>query len=606
MHLNIRSLTNKVLEVKNLVKQHSPNILGLSECELRKVDNQYDESRLKIPGYTALFPKSWAVHGYARVIVYVKKNFVHEQLHDLEDNNLQSIWLRGGFKNGKNMYFCHAYREHTSSLGNSLHSQRTNLELFLAQWEAATEHSNPSQPNETHVCCDMNLDSLDNRWLSSDYHLVSLARLVQSTCNASNFSQLVKDPTRVQFNSVSNTTSISCIDHVYTNTKYRCSPVSVSSFGNSDHDAISYLRYSKEPPSPAKTIRKRSYKNFNSSKFKEDLAQVDWRDVLSCEDLDLATEILTRKLRWVLNVHAPWIIFQQRKFYTPWLTEATKLLMAERDLLKQKAKDLALRDQGNEATEEQVAAWNNFKKLRNKVNNKKKQDEKVYKSGKIDEAMESPAKVWSTAKNFMGWKSTGTPNQLEVDNTLITKATTIATIMNNFFIDKVLLIRRGMRRVPEKLGECLKIMREKKCSLTVTPVSVETVRKMLMNLKSSKSTGVDELDSYAVKLAAEHIAEPLHHLITLSIMQKRFPTSWKFTKLIPLHKKLSSLEPKNYRPVAILSPLSKILEKVISQQIYEYFTVNKIFHPNLHGYRQNRSTMTALIQMHDKWIRAAV
>ena len=162
MHLNIRSLTNKVLEVKNLVKQHSPNILGLSECELRKVDNQYDESRLKIPGYTALFPKSWAVHGYARVIVYVKKNFVHEQLHDLEDNNLQSIWLRGGFKNGKNMYFCHAYREHTSSLGNSLHSQRTNLELFLAQWEAATEHSNPSQPNETHICCDMNLDSLDN------------------------------------------------------------------------------------------------------------------------------------------------------------------------------------------------------------------------------------------------------------------------------------------------------------------------------------------------------------------------------------------------------------------------------------------------------------
>ena len=396
------------------------------------------------------------------------------------------------------------------------------------------------------------------------------------------------------------------LDHVYTNTKYRCSPVSVSSFGNSDHDAISYLRYSKEPPSPAKTIRKRSYKNFNSSKFKEDLAQVDWRDVLSCEDLDLATEILTRKLRWVLNVHAPWIIFQQRKFYTPWLTEATKLLMAERDLLKQKAKDLALRDQGNEATEEQVAAWNNFKKLRNKVNNKKKQDEKVYKSGKIDEAMESPAKVWSTAKNFMGWKSTGTPNQLEVDNTLITKATTIATIMNNFFIDKVLLIRRGMRRVPEKLGECLKIMREKKCSLTVTPVSVETVRKMLQNLKGSKSTGVDELDSYAVKLAAEQIAEPLHHLITLSILQKRFPTSWKFTKLIPLHKKLSSLEPKNYRPVAILSPLSKILEKVISQQIYEYFTVNKIFHPNLHGYRQNRSTMTALIQMYDKWIRAAV
>ena len=167
MHLNIRSLTNKVSEVKNLIKQHSPNILGLSECELRKVDNHYDEARLKIPGYKALFPKSWTLHGFARVIVYVKNNFEHEQLHDLEDEHLQSVWLRGGFKNSKKIYFCHGYREHTSSLGNSLNAQRSNLELFLAQWEAATEHNNPPEPNETHICGDMNLDTLFRIWITT-------------------------------------------------------------------------------------------------------------------------------------------------------------------------------------------------------------------------------------------------------------------------------------------------------------------------------------------------------------------------------------------------------------------------------------------------------
>ena len=51
MHLNIRSLGKKVVEVKKLLKEHSPNILGLSECELKKVDNQFDERKLKIPGY---------------------------------------------------------------------------------------------------------------------------------------------------------------------------------------------------------------------------------------------------------------------------------------------------------------------------------------------------------------------------------------------------------------------------------------------------------------------------------------------------------------------------------------------------------------------------
>ena len=605
MHLNIRSLNNKVFEVKNFIKQKSPHIFGLSECELKKINNFYDESRLKIPGYTVLFPKSWATLGVARVIVYVKNTFEHEQLHDLEDDQVQSVWLRGGFKNGKKIYFCHGYREHTTCLGNSISAQKLNLELFLAQWEAATEHNNATEPNETHVCCDMNLDSLDGRWLRPDYHLLSLSRLVQDCSNVNNFSQLVMEATRVQFNSVQNTTAISCIDHVYTNTKYRCSSVSVTPFGNSDHDLISFCRYSKEPPAPSRTIRKRSYKNFNEEKYLDDLSQVDWSDVLQCDDLDTATEMFTRKLKYVLNVHAPWIIFQQRKYFTPWLTEETKQLMKERDQLKQKAKDLALRDQIRGVTEEQKDAWNEFKKLRNKINNVKKQEENNYKSQKVTENLDSPGKVWSTAKNLMGWKTTGTPHQLEVNNKLVTKASTIAQVMNEFFIEKVQLIRNGLRRVPKRFEECRKLMKNKSCSLSLRHVTVQTVKKLLLNLKNSRSTSVDELDNFAAKLSADHIAEPLHHIITLSIEQNKFPTCWKFTKLIPLHKKLSQLERKNYRPVAILSPLSKVLEKVIYQQIYDFFTTNKLFHPNLHGYRKNRSTMTALLQMYDRWVRAA-
>ena len=603
-HLNIRSLSNKVNEVKSLIKEHSPNILGLSECELRKINNQYDEAKLKIPGYKILFPKTWNTHGFARVIVYVKNSLEFEQVFDLEEEQVQSIWLKGGFKNGKRIFFCHGYREHTSSMGNTLNAQRSNLELFLYQWEAAVNFGNPSEPNEVHICCDMNLDSLNDRWLQSDYNLVSLSRLVQNCCNTNNFSQLVKEATRVQFNSVQNTTSISCIDHVYTNVKYRCSATTVTSFGNSDHDMISYSRYSKEPPIPARTIRKRSYKNFVAEKYL-DVSKADWTEVLACEDLDTATELFTRNLRYILNVHAPWIVFQQRKFFTPWITEETKQLMKHRDQLKQTAKDLALRDFGQAVSEEQQEAWKEFKKVRNKINNKKKQEETFYKSSKISEDLDSPSKLWSTAKSFMGWKTTGTPSQLEINNTLETKASNIARIMNEFFIDKVLRIQNGLQRVPERLQECMNIMRGKECKLDLQHVTVGTVQKLLKNLKSSRSTSVDELDSFAVKLAADQIALPLHHIITLSIMQKKFPTSWKYTKLIPLHKKLSQLEPKNYRPVAILSPLSKILEKIVYQQIYGYFSSNKLFHENLHGYRQNRSTQTALLQMYDGWVRAA-
>ena len=177
--------------------------------------------------------------------------------------------------------------------------------------------------------------------------------------------------------------------------------------------------------------------------------------------------------------------------------------------------------------------------------------------------------------------------------------------MNDYFIGKVQTIRNNMIAAQENLSECLKLMIGKSCSLSLQHVSIDTVRKLLKSLKPSKSLSVDELDSFSVKLSADHIAEPLHHIITLSIMQSKFPSKWKYTKVIPLHKKLSSLEPKNYRPVAILSPLSKILEKIVYMQMYDYFTNNHIFHPSLHGYRKNRSTQTALLQMYDRWVRAA-
>ena len=605
LHLNIRSLNNKVGEVKKLIKDHSPHILGLSECELRKVNDEYDESKLKIPGYLVLFPKSWYQQGSARVLVYVKKSLEFERIEDLEEPKVQSIWIKAGFKGAKRIYFCHGYREHTTSLGNSLSSQRSILERFLNQWEMACDHSSPSEPNEVHISCDMNLDCLDGRWLQSGYHLLSLARLVQSSCNSHNFSQLVKGPTRLQYNATQNKTEVSCIDHVYTNTRHRCSSVTVTPFGDSDHDMIGYTRFSKDPPAAAATIRKRSYKIFKKQDYLKDLSEIDWTDVLCSQDLDLATEIFTRKLRYVLDIHAPWVKFQKRKFFIPWLTKETKQLIVERDKLKEVAKNLALRDTGENVSEEQKKAWNRFKILRNRVTKNKRKDEINYKSQKISEVSNTPEKVWKTAKAFMGWKSTGTPNQLEVDGKLEGKASNIAKIMNNYFIDKVVTIRNQLKRVPANLSECWKIMEGKQCKLGLNYVSVESVKKLLKNLKNSKSTGVDGLDSYSVKLGADIIARPLHHIITLSLMQNKFPKGWKYTKLIPLHKKQSRLERKNYRPVALLSPLSKILEKVVYLQLYNYLSSNKIFHPNLHGYRHGRSTQTALLQMYDRWVRAA-
>ena len=158
---------------------------------------------------------------------------------------------------------------------------------------------------------------------------------------------------------------MSCIDHIYTNVKFRCSDAKVIPFGASDHNLIGYTRYSKLPPQPSCTVRKRSYKNFDNDRYLKDLRSVNWSEVYSCLDVNHAAEVLVCKSNQVLDVHAPWVVYQKRKNYAPWLTSTTLKIMAERDAAKANAAHLAA--QGIDASDE----WKQFKSLRNKVNNRR-------------------------------------------------------------------------------------------------------------------------------------------------------------------------------------------------------------------------------------------
>ena len=67
-------------------------------------------------------------------------------------------------------------------------------------------------------------------------------------------------------------------------------------------------------------------------------------------------------------------------------------------------------------------------------------------------------------------------------------------------------------------------------------------------------------------------------------------------------KKGDPLTAKNYRPVALLPTFSKILERVIFNQLVLYLDSYNLIHPNHHGSRAGYSTATASIQMYDTWV----
>ena len=101
-HLNIRSLKNKVNEVKHIINLYQPKIFGLSEVELKKTN--VNESSLQIEGYTILFPKSWYIQGQARVVMYIKNYQNYVLVTDLEEESFQSIWIRIHQRRSKPIY----------------------------------------------------------------------------------------------------------------------------------------------------------------------------------------------------------------------------------------------------------------------------------------------------------------------------------------------------------------------------------------------------------------------------------------------------------------------------------------------------------------------
>ena len=175
--------------------------------------------------------------------------------------------------------------------------------------------------------------------------------------------------------------------------------------------------------------------------------------------------------------------------------------------------------------------------------------------------------------------------------------------MNKFFVSKVANIVKELP--PQKNNPCdmlEMLLRNRTSELSLNAVHPDKVLEIISNLKNSKSVGLDYIDTYIIKLIKNEILAAVTHIINLSIQTSKFPTYWKTAKVIPLLKKGDSLIAKNYRPVAILPIFSKILERVIFMQIVEYMDINKLFHPNHHGFRKHHNTTTALLQMYDSWI----
>jgi hypothetical protein len=83
------------------------------------------------------------------------------------------------------------------------------------------------------------------------------------------------------------------------------------------------------------------------------------------------------------------------------------------------------------------------------------------------------------------------------------------------------------------------------------------------------------------------------------IMHEKWPSKLKIQVIRPIHKKGSRTDLDNYRPIALLPVINKIIEKYFTMQIQAFLTKHNHLSNKQYGFRQNRSTVDALKRIND-------
>lgn len=131
-------------------------------------------------------------------------------------------------------------------------------------------------------------------------------------------------------------------------------------------------------------------------------------------------------------------------------------------------------------------------------------------------------------------------------------------------------------------------------SLVILPVDNAQVERLVKSLRSNCATGWDDIPAKILKNSSDVLVPPITHLCNLAINSGIFPLALKNAIVHPIYKSGDKESVTNYRPISVLSSISKILERILNNCLTEYLDKYHIIARNQYGFRAGVSTEDAV------------
>lgn len=558
LHFNARSIVDKQDELFEIARNLKPAAIFITESWM---DDSCPKGTAVSENYTIIrkdrssnYKQKYGKTNGGGVAVLIRKGVRISTYTRLLDDSNEILWCTLMVNTTKHLIGL-VYRASYTDLFKSDSDGNTDFESILQK----------TLDNNVLLIGDFNCDVGNPESTQDTKKLMCLAEEYR-------LKQLIGKPTR--FNE--NTATI--IDHIWVREESSLVRKAGTCEGISDHCGIyAYIR--EKICQEEEEIRCRNFKSFDIDKYREDIEinvkESKFEEAMNRKDVNAAFNAWIEALKKSANKHAPWKTFKPKQGQTqiPWFNTGIKEVTRTKNMylklyrMFKKPEDLKL-----------------YKIAKNKQTHLKRKCKKEYYTAKINDYIGESRKMWNILKDVTkhNYKENITPD-------VVNKET--ANRFNTFFATVGIQVQKQLNTLitPPILN--------KKGIFKFKPESSEKIKYLIDRIKPNVATGNDELSAKLIKAATPIILEDLKNMINLSYETQTFPDQLKIATVRALHKKGGNNDPEQYRPVSILTAISKIFERSAVEQIVSYYDSQNLLNPRQHAYRKYHSTTTLLFEL---------
>jgi len=556
---------NKLNEFRARALEQDADIIGITEILPKNCRYTPTPVELAIPGYECFLN----MDGSRGVALYVKCS-LQAKIVNIKSDFKESIWVNVPTDREEHLLVGVIYRSPNSNETNN---------LCLNQIFSNSLAFNKS---DILIMGDFNYPTIN--WCATECSGPPEARNFVESVQDSYLHQHVLNATRAR---VANNPSV--LDLVFTSDENMIDKIQYESpLGHSDHGVLLFTVNCSTVISEPNDVKWNFFKGDYES-MKKGL-DVDWETLMGDDDINNMWAKFADKIEDLRDKYIP-------KTKTKAGKNAKKhhFIPIDQKTIRKIKKKHRLWQRFMETRSGEK--YQEFAKVRNQVKGMMRKARRNTEQDIAKNAKSNPKKFWQYANSKR--KSNSGISDLEYSeneeiktaSTDVDKANVLASFFSSVFTNEP----GGNLPEPDPV--------EVNIPAQEIQITEEMVRKLLLDLDTSKATGPDGMHPYMLKSLAEELKTPLFKIFKYSIEKGKLPDAWKLGSISALHKKGSKANPGNYRPVSLTSIVCKLLEKIIRDKLLEHMRKNDQISEYQFGFLPGRSTTIQLLNVMEDWTR---